>query len=265
MNIKTMNKSSRLYMLGLSLIAVGIIIVTIVLSLTGGKAVNLRYTEVTYTATGAPSTVTLDIKAGSARTEFYDGDKIQIAYGTNKLYAIRIDETSTELKLKSDIHFVSFLSSAHLPETIIRLPKSLKPDMNIKIGAGKFALADGNYGKLDISVSAGEINVGAVKCSALDCDIGAGSLDAESVVCQTFDCDIDTGEMSVTSLSCTKADASVGAGKISLTLAGKKSEYTISAHTSVGSCNVSDQRGSTDKRLELECSTGDIKIHFDEK
>lgn len=229
---------------GIILIAVGAGIIITTLAVNGWKIKEINYTMKTFTAQNDNTSVELDIGAYALKCEFYDGDKIEIYYPDSNAYKTSVSEKDGKLKfLTKTKWYLSFFNITKPPETVVKLPKDKVFDIKIDLGAGTVKLADGAYGNIQV-------------------DLGAGKLSAQKITSNTLIGDVSAGSLEIGELTCPDIKADVSAGSLKLGIVGAKAEYTIRASVSVGSCNVSDQTGTTDKKLVVDCSAGKISVDF---
>lgn len=222
-------------------IGVAILITSLAVS---GWTVKAKFTMETFVAEYDDTSVKLNLDTSVLKTEFYDGEKIEISYPVRKGFETEITERDGTLTFESkNKWFFQFFNYPKIPETVVKLPKDKVFDLDIDAGAGTVRLADGDYGNIAI-------------------DMGAGTMTADKISSSKFYCNVSTGMIDISSLSCTDITAEVSAGMLSLGVSGVKSEYTISASVSAGECNVSNQTGTTDKKLTVDCSAGSIKVKF---
>ena len=260
-------------------IGLGVMITTLAVN---GWAVDIEYEMQTYTAKDDNSYLEIDLGASTLKTEFYDGDSIEIYYPQSKRLRTKIDEQQGKLTYKSEPKwYVNFSGTTKLPETVIKMPKEKVLDLKIDLGAGTINLAGGVYGnvlidvgagklncqniecnKLSFDISAGTVKLESIVCTTLVCDISAGTVKLESVECTNLVCDVSAGKLDISSVACPDIKADVSAGTVNLGISGIKSEYTILSDVSAGTCNVSSQIGSTDKKLDVDCSAGTINVKF---
>lgn len=232
------------FIAGIILVAIGAGIIIATLALNGWSLQEISYTMSTFTAEHDNGAIEIDAGANTIRTEFYDGDRIEIYYPESKAYTTSVTESDGKIKFETKIKWYAyFFSFAKRPEAVIKLPKGKAFDIKIELGAGAVTLAGGDYGRLDVNVNAGTLNAKGVSCNGLICDINAGTIN-------------------ISALTCPDIKAEVNAGRLSLGVNGTKSDYTIRASVSAGSCNVSNQSGNTDKTLDVKCSAGSVNVQF---
>ena len=255
----------KAFLIGINLIIIGAIIIIAVLAANDWKFTE-DYEMKTYVAQNENTQIILDYGAGALRTEFYNGDKIEITYPETKSYKSSVEETDGKFIFRSQPKwYVSLFHWPNLrntPETVVKLPAGTVFNVDIKLGAGTVTLAGGTYGTIKTEVSAGKLNAGGINCNTLELDVSAGSVNLSGINCSLLDCDVSAGKLAITALVCPVIDCDVSAGTISLAVTGVKSDYTIKTDIGAGSCNVSDQTGATDKRLNVDCAAGSVNVTF---
>ena len=247
---------------GAVILTAGLIILISTLAV-NGWSIKAKFTMETFTASGDNTYLEIDIGASSLKTEFYDGEKIEISYPAGRSLKTDITEKQGKLTFASKVKwFAQLFNTPKVPETVIKLPKDKIIDLEIDLGAGTISLGSGVYGNILIDVGAGTIEAKNLECRTLDCDISAGAANLKGVTCSALICDVSAGRLDVSSLTCPDIKADVSAGRISLGINGTKSEYGIRASVSAGSCNVSNQTGTTSKMLVVDCSAGSVNVSF---
>ena len=247
---------------GSAILAIGLGILIAALAI-NGWSIDAKYTMETYTAQDDNSFVELEIGASVLKTEFYDGEKIEITYPASKSFKTKINENNGKFSFESKVKwFAQFFNTPKVPETTVKLPKNKVVDLVIDLGAGTVKLADGVFGNITIEVGAGKLEASNLECKTLSCDISAGSADIKAVTCSALICDISAGKLGIASLTCPEIKADVSAGKLDIAVNGVKSEYSIRASVSAGSCNLTNQTGTTDKTLVVDCSAGTVTVSF---
>ena len=248
--------------IGLIVIVIGAAILITALALNGWTFKKPEFVNQTFTATEDNTVIKIDVGAGAVKTEFSDGDKIQIDYPSATVFTTEINEANGVFSYKSKIKWALFWKTWSIPDTVIKLPQNVIFDLDFEVNAGTVNVASGSYGKVDIEVNAGTLTVNSSDCSVFKCDVSAGLLSVNDVSCDSFDCEVSAGKLDVSALKCPDIKADVSAGTIILGIDGVKAEYTISASKSAGSCNVSNQTGNTEKSLRVEVSAGSINVNF---
>ena len=209
--------------IGVAIIAIGagILIATLAAN---GWSVKAKYTMQTYTAEHEIHELEIDVGAFTVKTEFFDGDKIEIEYPVSNRHKTSVKEHDGKLKFSTETkwwHMIS-IGKNNAPETIIKLPKDRVLNLDIDLGAGTVNLASGVYGQVKIDIGAGIVKAESITCNNLDCDVSAGTVKFESVTCNSLKSDVSAGKLEVNSLNCPDIKADVSAGKLSINVDGIK-------------------------------------------
>ena len=242
--MKTVIKS---LIIGIVIAAIGVAIILITLAANDWKFktdYEIKTAEFEY---GGLSVV-IDSDANTVKTEFYDGDKIEVTYPESKGFRTEISENSGKFifrsKTKWYYSFFNWRSFWNMPETVIKLPKDRVYDISVKIGAGSVYLADGEYKNVNINIDAGAFNCGTLDCDRLVCDVDAGKININSVSANYLECDVD-------------------AGGVKMYIDELKSLYSISAKVHAGKCNVSAQTGtSANHKIDVKVDAGKVEVNF---
>ena len=228
---------------GAVIIGIGLAIVLGTLGVNGCSVKKPEFTTNTYTAENDNTALKIRINAGSFKTEFYDGDKITIEYPVASVYKTEISENDGVFRYESELKKTWFMGNLNIPDTVIKLPESVRFNLDVEVNAGTVNIAGGEYGKVDAEVN-------------------AGTLKAEGIKCEKFIAEVHAGTMNVTKLDCADIKAEISAGSLKLDIDGAKADYNIKADVSAGSCNVSSQTVENGKSLDVDCSAGSIKVTF---
>lgn len=223
---------------------------------------DVNFTMQSYTAEYDDTAIDIKIDAGSLRTEFYDGDKIYVEYPVAKRYNTTVTESGGTLYLKSEYRFFFNFGNVNIPDTVVKLPQGSVFEVRTEMNAGSVTLADGKYGRVELEMNAGTFKTDALECPSLEIDIDAGTVSAGTVICDTLLLDMSAGTAKIADFTCGKTDIKASAGTIKLGFTGGMEEYGISTDVSAGSCNVSPQRGTTDKTIDIDISAGTVKLEF---
>ena len=205
---------------------------------------NVKCEMRTYTASNENGALDIKIEAGTLRTEYYDGNKIQVEYPVAKCYTAEIYERDGVFHFKNDFRAFFFLFvKPKVPDIVLRLPYGSRYDLRLNLSAGAVNLADGKFQNADVNMSAGSFKCSGICCHSLKLNVSAGSANMQNLTC--------TG---------TKIKVSAGSAKLGFT--GRREEYSISKSVSAGSCDASAQNGTTDKTIDVNVSAGAVKLNF---
>lgn len=249
-------------------LVIGIIavILGIVLAAIGGTlgSGNVNYTDEIFRSESSVERLELDVAAGSASVEFYDGDCVEIAYQAHPKYGFTASRDGATVKLGHSQHgWFSWNWGRKAPVATVKLPYTLAVELDIDVNAGSVKVQSGEFRKLTIDVSAGELTMGEIVCPAVKCHVSAGSVKLEGLTCSNTDCHVSAGSVKLSKVNCPVVNLDASAGSIKLGMLGNKEEYTILVDKSAGDCNVSSQRGTDpDKKIDIDVSAGTIEVNF---
>ena len=222
----------------------------------------------TYTANAVVSKLDVDVSAGKVVINRGDVEVVTVKYDYNETYKPEIVQNGSVLKIetpkkKNWIEFSFWFSKA--PTTEITLPKDMSINqLKLTLNAGKVVLGDGYWGDLvNVKLNAGTLTVGDVQANEILVDINAGTFKATKLNCSRLTCDVSAGSAKISSLRCGDVILDVSAGSANIKFAGAQSEYNITVKKSAGSCNVSNQMGSTAKLIAIDVSAGSVTLTFD--
>lgn len=244
------------------------VIVGIVLVIIGGTLgnANVKYTDEFFSSEGTVERLELDVAAGSAEVQFYDGDGVEISYQAHPKYGFTASQSGGTVKLghsRGGWFNWGWSWGRKAPTATVKIPYTLAVELDIDIGAGSVKVQSGEFRKLTIDVSAGELSMGEIVCPTAKCHVSAGSVKLEGLTCESTDCHVSAGSVEFSKVSCPVIDLDVSAGLIKLGMLGNKEEYTILVDKSAGSCNVSSQQGTdAGKKIDIDVSAGSIEVNF---
>ena len=133
--------------------------------------------------------------------------------------------------------------------------------VSLKVTTGDVELENVSAKTLNANVVTGDLKIsGGNFTDSLTAVLTTGKLKAETVS-KKVDFKATTGDMDLT-LTADEIKIKLTTGDVNGTIKGVKSEYTIEKHVTTGKCNLADQTGTTDKKLTVNATTGDITIGF---
>lgn len=257
-----MKKSTKVIISGVVIAVIGVIIIIVSLASAGWKFKD-NYEMNTYAESGQNTALEIDWNAGNIKTEFYDGEKIEITYPSSKMYKVEITEKANKLSIRSKSRAILWIGPINVPETVIKLPKSTVYSLDVDLSAGNVYLADGDYSNLNIDISAGSLKCGKFSCKRFETDLSAGDVKIDGVNADYINCDISAGSAKILNAVCPEIYIDISAGSLNIKIDGEKSLYNISASVSAGKCNVNNQTGSSSgHRLDIHVSAGNIDVDF---
>lgn len=268
------------------ILCIGVIILLCGLAANGWKwQIDEDFEQKEYVAENEVTAYDIRIAAGTVKVEFTDDEVASVSYPESEHFRYTVTEENGKLTVAYDKQynfFFGWLIPSNIPDTVIKVPKKVVADYDIKISAGKLILPQGDYGKLKVELNAGKFETGAIVCTDFDCDVSAGAAILSSVECPTLFVGVSAGGVTIDNAICNRltvevsagsADLSgvkcddisvdVSAGSVNLGVIGAKAEYNVSVDKSAGSCNLSSQVGSDpSKRIEVDISAGSVTVNF---
>ena len=250
-----------------SVLAAIAITIGIILIIIGGTVGSVRYEDNTFISQERVEKLKVSVAAGEANVEFYDGDKVEIAYQTHSKYGFSVSESGGTIELNQNhikwFNWIGFGIARKAPSATVKIPYGLTVDLEVRIGAGSVSIKDGSFGAVKCEVSAGRLTFGNTVCTSLVTDVSAGSLSVGGVTCGSIDCNISAGSAHFNKVVCDKMDIDVSAGSAHFSVIGDKADYYISVDKSAGSCNVTNQSGrDANKKIDIDVSAGSVSVNF---
>lgn len=238
-----MKKSLKVIISGFVILLIGVIILLVALGLNGWKfSPDFEMNE--YAAEEDYDKLVLNLDAGAVNVRYFSGDKIQISYPTSYGYSTDIKGEGSTLKVTGNQHgWYIFTWGNTIPDITVNLPQSVKFDLDIEVNAGTVTLESGTYKNVKANVNAGLVTVKPADCDYFTSVVNAGKVCAER-------------------LNCPATKVTVNMGEADVCLKGAKGEFNISAKSDLGNCNVQNQSGTTQKRVDVEVNLGDANVTF---
>lgn len=249
---------------GCCIIFIGIIILVIALGL-NGWTLRLHFSTEEFNSEQEINKVVVDKSVGSMKINYYDGDKIQIFYPTSNNYevSVKYDDGCVRVTSRRPKWFEFSIWLAHIPETVINLPKDTTFELDLTVNAGSLRIQEGQYSKVRITVNAGSLRANNIECDTFNAKVNAGSMNINNITCHTsFKGEVNAGSLNAKNVICPTITAEVSAGSLNMTVKGIEAEYNISAHVSAGSSNLRSKSGTTDKKITANVSAGSLNVSF---
>lgn len=292
-----MNKAIKIVVIiGVSLLLVGCVIFVVAMSLNGWdfSALSSEYEKKTLVATEEKSVVVLDFQNSDVQVKYAQVEYASVEYSVAKgkdgkeLNAFDIVDENGKLSLtERRVVQTWFFGFNVKPTAILTLPNTFC-DLTVKTDNGKIVIdksVNGGFGKVEFDTDNGEIDIrGDMTCSSLTATTNngkitfGGKLSADGDVKAESDngkisvngelkargVRFDTDNGAVSSSSVIDAESvymKTENGGITVTLAGKTGDYSVTAKTGNGSCNVADSEGGS-RTLVAKTGNGAIKVSF---
>ena len=232
-----------------------------------GWKLKVTYEMKEFAATEITTKLDLSLAAGKMDLVYCDGDSVEVSYPTSDSFGYVVKESNgtVSVKPKSGIHFLMF-RYGNIPAITVRIPHSMTLQLDFEISAGDATIENMSFTSIRLEISAGSLAAGKLTCDDFDMSISAGAVSFTGVTCAKADIDVSAGTATIHYMDCDKLTSDVSAGTVNLTLAGNKTDYTISISKSAGKINgVSEQIGTVaDKSLKFNVSAGTINVGFDD-
>ena len=286
-------------MKGTAAAAVGMIMAGIVLAGAGYMLVGAdvkgfnskdnHFVEKSYECKDEITDIRIRETSGAVVLQTGDTDKVSVSYMDKEdesVYEITESDGRLEIvrKEKGGFHFFSIDFSEHI--MTVTVPDSLKGSVEISDAGGSIRLDGISAEEIEATNASGSVKLNDVSCekdltvenasgsiALTDVDAGgnasvhgvSGGIRLENLTAgKDVKVKNTSGSIKVENL---KADGDISlentSGSIKGTIAGKESDYSISAHVTTGSSNLqnSSQGGQA---LNVSATTGSIKIGFTE-
>lgn len=135
-------------------------------------------------------------------------------------------------------------------------------DCKIKAEAGAIKFKNVQAKDVELNTEAGLVELKSFEAEKLNIQTEAGAIRLEEVKTNSVQMQSSFGAINGEHLTANSIKATSDVGAITLKIEGHKSDYTILSSVHTGSCNVSSQTGTTDKKLEVSATTGSVKVTF---
>ena len=240
----------------IALISIGAGLLLCLLSyiLIGGNWTRLNskgneYVSKTYESATDISQINIDETANSVRFVSADTDKITIDYYDNpdrSLYEISEDngELTFERNSVSAFKLINIdFTERHITITV---PSGYAGGIDVDMTSGSFKADDIQASQISLENTSGSIKLNNVSVAGpLDIENTSGSIKFENLKAG--------GDISIENTS----------GSIKGTINGKKSDYTVTSETTMGSSNLENSSGGKYK-LDIETTAGSVDVTFTE-
>lgn len=212
--------------------------------------------------------IDIDLSVDDIYITTKDTSEIKVTYYTGKTKDYRIStedgvftmQTMPASELNKRWYDYIDINFRNTGRVTVELPKDLAPEFDLHTDYGDIK-ATNLQGTVHASASAGDIELERSAFLKLECVAEFGDIDLEDVSADVLSADNSCGDIDFKNIISNSMRFSCQFGDISGTIDAAKSEFTISAKTEFGDCNLSNQaNGLYDLTAENEC--GDIKIKF---
>ncbi|MDE6585077.1 MAG: DUF4097 domain-containing protein [Clostridia bacterium] len=254
----------KMIVAGVVIFSIGLIAFLVILGL-NDWSLDTDWETKTYECTQDNNTLKLDYSAGPVEVVFYSGDAIKVEYPEAKNYKTEVREHDGKLSVTSGKRYwynMVIWQQWKIPKTTVYLPKDDVLALDLTLNAGTLKVESGGYSGVKLELNAGTVSLGRIECPELNAKINAGTLNVDGAVCEKITSHVNAGSSHIDGVVCGDIWAKVNAGSSSFDIDVKRAEYNISVDKNAGSCNVSGQTGSSDKKIRAEVNAGSLSFDF---
>lgn len=134
----------------------------------------------------------------------------------------------------------------------------------VRLNAGTVKLQNLVATKTHFEVNAGDFKVAKIVCDELNLKLNAGKFTANDVTCSSNLIEVNAGDCKIEKISLDNINLFVNAGNFDMTVQGAKSDFNIGVEKRAGSCNISNQTGtSPNKIIKVDVSAGSVNVQFE--
>ena len=216
---------------------------------------------------------------------------LDIEVGACQLYTVKSEDDSIYLEAENAYKFQGYVegdtlyvtsindSITHWNDIVERRVTLYLPDgynfdeVDIEVGAGYLQLYDLYAKEASVEVGAGEICLGNIQVQELDASVGAGVIDISDMKINNLNVDVGMGSFTGAGELNGDADIECSMGYVELTLDAEQRDFNYSLEGAMGTINIGrDSYGGigeereidnhAGKKLDIECSMGNIQINF---
>lgn len=148
-------------------------------------------------------------------------------------------------------------------------------EAEVEVGAGAISMGEISASKVELEVGAGKITASAIKAGELDVSVGAGEIRLENMEVADLEAGVGMGNFAAQGTVTGNIEAECSMGNMTLQLSGAQSDYNYEVECVAGNINIGDDKYSAatakeqkinngaGKKMDLECSMGNIKVIFE--
>lgn len=230
---------------GIVFMSIGAVLMAAGVLVNGSLPFEVGSREVSYTRVDISESVdtfVLDVDYGDVYVYEAQAGESYIEYEMDDYHQFSTDQQLNILTINDSIGDNKSIGGMH--DIVINLYVAEGSFVEGEIDLGSFTAKDCNLSYLNIVVDVGDICIKDVVCDDVSLTVDCGNIDADRI--EVLD-----------------MDATVDVGSIELIIVGDKADFDIDVDVKVGSKNVLDQDGLSDKILVLKVDTGHIELTFE--
>lgn len=161
--------------------------------------------------------------------------------------------------------FIHWESGAKDRAVTIAVPAGVLSGVKLKTVTGGVSMEDVVVaGEASLSTTTGNITVSNVQAKgAVSLSIITGSCDISDLEAKSLKASVTSGGISLSGVNVTESlQCSTVTGSIRGDVVGAQADYSITAGTVVGACNLPNEAWNGGKTMKMNATTGEIKIQF---
>lgn len=146
-------------------------------------------------------------------------------------------------------------------------------EVEIDLGAGSLDFPGLKAEKVSLDVGAGRIIANGMEAGKLEADVGMGQIELTDMVVTDFEAEVGMGELIANGAVTGDIDAECSMGNLELLLEGVQEDFNYELSGAMGSLTLGGESYSgmanekkidngAEKKMEIECSMGNVTIGF---
>lgn len=215
----------------------------------------------------------LEIEAGgcSFRVE-YSGDDYFYAEAENAgKFQAYVESGTLHINTTTSVRTWNEINGSKI---ILYVPENYNyKEVEIDLGAGALELSNLCAEKASLDVGAGRIVVNGAEVKKLEANVGMGQIELTDIVVTDFEAEVGMGELLVNGAVQGNIDAECSMGNLELKLEGVQEDFNYELSGAMGNLTLDGQNYSgfsnekkinnnAKKKMEIECSMGNVTISF---
>lgn len=215
----------------------------------------------------------LDVELGACTLEILTAEDGICRISTENIGKLQIYQKGEELRIRGTRKAKENASQCKI---YLYLPEGYYWDeVDMELGAGIIYVESMEAGKLELEVGAGKLDMNMVIADSVEVSVGAGEVTLDQMNVNRLELEVSMGNVSASGTVIGNIDAECSMGNIDLYLTGFQEEFNYQLECMAGNIELDGQnygKGITqtqkinngaDKRIDLECSMGNISVNFE--
>ena len=280
----TMKKGAVKYIVGGSIVALGIILVTIAVSI-GGWRLFTHFPEVSITPAGVHvfyddenniqlgggttsmesnnvKNINIDVEYGEIIIQRGNTDKIDIQT-TNiheEMFKAAVDGDTLKVRYKKGFTFFNFGLFGKNSKIVITLPEdSVYENVDIDNGAGAMRISNFEAKKIDIDNGVGELKLeNIIAEDKMDLETGTGEMSIDTLTCGTLKIESGVGEVNAKNVKCGDIKTSSGVGSFRF---DGRIEGDADISNGCGEIRMNLTGSSADYGFKVDSGIGQVRVN----